>query len=217
MLASQGQPALKGKQRMIHWCPVSHSAEGWQLFRPVSYFGKGSGSCTCEELGPQQCQEEYLNSTVKELRWRVNHRYVSFQIQEQILLDYFNISRWGSEGKELLHFSLKSCCGEKVSVVSPKSYRLFSFPSIPAFQACIQDQEQPRLLQEVVHLPSCACRLPESSGCCRGTAASQMCSLARENKKKYSLKINAVCSELTLIHLAALGSHIILSDVGNAV
>lgn len=69
------------------------------------------------------------------------------------------------------------------------------------------------MLKEVVHLPSCAFQLPESSGCCHGTAASQMCSLAKESKKrKEVLKMNAICSKFNLIHLTALGSQILLSD-----
>ena len=64
---------------------------------------------------------------------------------------------------------------------------MFSFIPIPTFHSstvnCV-DQEQPLVLGEAAHLPSCASQLPESNGCYHGTAASQMCSLARESKKE---------------------------------
>jgi len=64
---------------------------------------------------------------------------------------------------------------------------MFSFIPIPTFHSstvnCV-DQEQPLVLGEAAHLPSCASQLPESNGCYHCTAASQMCSLARESKKE---------------------------------
>lgn len=43
-----------------NWYPASYNAEGWQLFSPTTSFGKGSGNCTREEPGPQQCQKGYF-------------------------------------------------------------------------------------------------------------------------------------------------------------
>jgi len=109
--------------------------------------------------------------------------------------------------------------------ISPGSYSqcFHSCPLLlftPAFRNFILNQERSHVLKKVVHLPSCACQLPESSGCCHGTAASQMCSLARESKKEKRFW-KWMQYALRLIYLTALGSQILLSDtnthIGNAI
>lgn len=56
LLASQWEPVLKEKQRMLHWHPASHYKKAWQVFGLITCFVKGAKNYRHEDE-PKQCRE----------------------------------------------------------------------------------------------------------------------------------------------------------------